>query len=93
LEEILDKLEVGETKVIVARVFEDNVACFLLATIQCLNSRTRYYHCQCHWFWQNYRIGLFSINRIPTTEMLTEGLTKGLPKITFVHHGKQLQGC
>lgn len=92
LEEILAKLEVGETMVIVPRVFEDNVACFLLATIQRLTSRTRYYHCQYHWFWQLYRDGLFSIHRIPTNEMLADGFTKGLPKVTFVIHRKQLQG-
>jgi hypothetical protein len=92
LEEIIAKLEVGETRVITSRVFEDNVACFLLATIQRLTSRTRYYHCQYHWFWQLYRDGHFSIHRISTDEMLADGFTKGLSKVPFVNHRKQLQG-
>jgi hypothetical protein len=67
LEEMIDKPEAAKDNPIVSRVFEDNCACFLLATIQRLTSRTRYYHAQYHWFWEHYRNGLFTIERIPTT--------------------------
>ena len=92
LEEMIDKLEATKDNPIVSRVFEDNCACFLLATVQRLTSRTRYYHAQYHWFWQHYRNGLFTIERIPTTDMLADGFTKALPKHTFLHHRMKLQG-
>ena len=40
LEEMIDKLEATKDNPIVSRVFEDNCACFLLATVQRLTSRT-----------------------------------------------------
>jgi hypothetical protein len=92
LEEMVTKLKTFNDQVIVSRVYEDNSACFLLATIQRLTSRTRYYHAQYHWFWEHYRNGLFTIERKSTTEMLADGFTKGLPKHPFVNHRKQLQG-
>jgi len=92
LQEMVSKLNFTTATTITSRVFEDNAAAFLLATIQRLTSRTRYYHAQYHWFWQHYRNGLFTIERIPTQDMLADGFTKAHPKQTFIHHRKKLQG-
>jgi hypothetical protein len=40
LEEMINKLEATKDNPIVSRVFEDNCACFLLATVQRLTSHT-----------------------------------------------------
>ena len=74
--------------------FVDNSAALSLATNQRLTSRTRYYHCQSHHFWQavNSDPPLVVPEHCSTTLMDIDYGTKPMPKARFKSNRKQVQG-
>jgi len=77
-----------------SRAFVDNSAALSLATNQRLTSRTRYYHCQSHHFWQavNADPPLVVPEHCPTTLMDIDYGTKPMPKAGFEGNRKRVQG-
>ncbi len=61
-----------------ARVFEDNIAAYLLAMTHHLTGCTRYFHVKYHHFWDAHDQGLFEILLILTKYQRGDYMTKGM---------------
>ena len=96
LEELVARLGVPlELRATISsKAFVDNSAALQLAQNQRLTSRTRYYHCQSHHFWQ-------AVNSDPpqiiptqrdTTLMNADYFTKSMPQPGFLSNRKRVQG-
>jgi hypothetical protein len=74
------------------RALQDNQAAYLLASTQRITNRTKYYLVKWHWFWDNHAKGHFDIQKVGTTEMKADCLTKGLARPIFEQCRKMNQG-
>ena len=87
LVELIKKLNLERlaklSPIVRSRVFEDNAAALQLATTHRMTNRTRYFHTKWHWFWELYRSGLFTIEKVDTKYQLADGLTKPNVRETF----------
>ena len=77
-----------------SRAFVDNSAALLLAQNQRLTSRTRYYHCHSHHFWQAVNSDPPEVIPSPcsTHRMDADYLTKPMPREGFQANRKRVQG-
>ena len=75
-----------------ADVFEDNNACLILATSQCLTSRTRWFHQKWHWFWSIIRTNpKIKLHKVETTAQAADYLTKPMTRENFERIRKLVQ--
>ena len=96
LEELVARLGVPlELRATISsKAFVDNSAALLLAQNQRLTSRTRYYHCQSHHFWQAVNSDPPQIipTQCDTTLMNADYFTKSMPQPGFLSNRKRVQG-
>lgn len=95
LEEMARFLEVPpevQASTMTSRAFEDNSAALALATNHRLTSRTRYYHCQSHFFWQSVTQGEVAPEPCSTLLMDADFLTKPMPRVGFEENRKRVMG-
>jgi hypothetical protein len=100
LNHLLEHLQLPDTEVTFScKVFEDNAACFSLATNQRITQRTRYFNVKWHFFWTQVKgsrtasaDAWIEIEQCPTKLMRANMLTKPLPRETFERHRNAIQG-
>ena len=73
-------------------VHEDNNGALLLATNQKITARTKYFLVKYHFFWDWVKKGDVKIVKVDTKEQIADIFTKGLPRETFEHLRRLLQG-
>ena len=77
---------------IVSVAFEDNNGALSLATNQRLNSRTKYYHVNLHWFWGHVTDGTFIVKKVSSDLQNADYLTKPMPLSPFLANRMRVQG-
>ena len=95
LQELAENLEVPadlQASTMSSTAFEDNSAALSLATGHRLTSRTRYYHTQAHFFWDEVRQGTLVPTACPTNLMDADMLTKSLARVPFEANRKRVMG-
>ena len=95
LQELAENLEVPanlQASTMASTAFEDNSAALSLATNHRLTSRTRHYHCQAHFFWDEVRQGTLVPTACPTNLMDADMLTKSLSRVPFEANRKRVMG-
>ena len=95
LEELARYLEVPaelQASTMSSTAFEDNSAALALATNHRLTSRTRYYHTQSHFFWDEVKRGEVVPQACPTILMDADFLTKPMPRAGFEENRKRVMG-
>jgi hypothetical protein len=85
LEECVAALDIPTTftTTVRARVFEDNQGAFHLAVSHKLTNRTKYFHINYHWFWEQVVAEGVIIYKIGTSFQRADPCTKGLPQEPF----------
>ena len=86
------RLPLNLSSTIHCTVFEDNNGALILATDQCLTSRTKYFQVKWHFFWSHVKDGKVTVEKIDSNSQRADYLTKGLPRAVFEHIRKLVQG-
>ena len=86
------RLPMALSSTIHCTVFEDNNGALILASEQRLTSRTKYFQVKWHFFWSHVKDGKVEVKRIDSSSQRADYLTKGLPRATFEHIRKLVQG-